>query len=124
MLARCDQRLRDRPVQRVADHDAHRIDRRILGDGFPAGQRFLEPVSVRGILGQRYVSVRYRRQADRREPAAENGIRLAVPRSVTPASHPGPDDRDGDLLHGHDSTPFGAGSAPICDCHLMCWSCG
>ena len=47
VLAGRDQRLGDRAVQRVADHDAHRVDRRVLGDGLPARQRLLVAVAPR-----------------------------------------------------------------------------
>jgi hypothetical protein len=69
VLARGDQRLGDRPVQRVADDDADGVDRRVLGDGLPAGERLLVAVPAGGVLAERDVGVGYRGQADRRQAA-------------------------------------------------------
>ena len=98
VLARGDQRLGDRPVQRVADHDAHRVDRRVLGDGLPARQRLLVAVAARAVLGQRDVRVGDRGQPDRREPRPGDRAGHPVGRRVAAAGHPGADDCDGDLL--------------------------
>ena len=98
VLAGGDQCLGDRPVQRVADHDAHRVDRRVLGDGLPARQRLLVAVPARAVLGERDVGVGDRGQPDRREPRPEDRAGHPVRRSVAAARHPGADDCDGDLL--------------------------
>ena len=98
VLAGGDQRLGDRAVQRVADHDAHRVDRRVLGDGLPARQRLLVAVAARAVLGQRDVGVGDRGQPDRGEPRPGDRAGHPVGRRVAAAGHPCADHCDGDLL--------------------------
>jgi hypothetical protein len=57
VLAGRYQRLGDRPVQGVADHDAHRVDRGIVGDLLPAVHGLLEAVPVGGVVGEFLVGV-------------------------------------------------------------------
>ena len=100
MLAGGHERLGDRPVQRVAHHDAHRVDRRVLGDRLPGRHRLLEAVPVGGVRGECGVGVRDRGQPDARDTEIEDGGCLAVPGGVAAAGHSGTDDRDRDLLLG------------------------
>jgi hypothetical protein len=98
MLPGLDQRLGDRPVQRIPHDDAHRVDVGVLGDRLPARHRLLIAVTARAVLGERGVGVGDRGQPDRRKPLPEDRVDHPVRRRVAAASHSRTNNRDRNLL--------------------------